>query len=170
MHFVPYYPPERIGGVGLFVSVLHQGLRRRGIESTVVTRGAAPSGDGVRRIARGRWGWFAGTLRDLYGEVPGTSSSSGPCVVIPLVDLRDESIKNLLSRELRGRREVRGLDLEVSDISVHVEGVDSTEWSRGRPNVDVTPGDYLEVRRVRVRAAGSETRGVRSDETEPGVD
>ena len=63
MHFVPYYPPDRIGGVGLFASELHAGLLRRGVESVVVTRGRTRSGEGVRRIATGRWGWFFGTLR-----------------------------------------------------------------------------------------------------------
>lgn len=63
LHFVPYYPPERVGGVGQFASVLHQGLRRRGIESVVVTRGQGAVRDGVHRIAAGRLGWFLGTLR-----------------------------------------------------------------------------------------------------------
>jgi glycosyltransferase involved in cell wall biosynthesis len=62
MHFVPYYPPERLGGVGEFAAALHEGLLRRGCESTVVTSGRG-SGDSVRRIARTRLGWFLGTLR-----------------------------------------------------------------------------------------------------------
>lgn len=63
LHFVPYYPPERVGGVGHFAAVLHEGLRRRGLESAVVTRGRGPAAPGVHRIAASRWGWFIGTLR-----------------------------------------------------------------------------------------------------------
>ncbi len=63
LHFVPYYPPERVGGVGRFAAVLHQGLRKRGVESAVVTRGRGAASDGVHRIAFGRWGWFFGCLR-----------------------------------------------------------------------------------------------------------
>lgn len=63
MHFVPYYPPDRVGGVGLFASQLHEGLLRRGVDSVVVTRGSSESREGVRRIATGRWGWFLGSLR-----------------------------------------------------------------------------------------------------------
>ena len=62
MHFVPYYPPERLGGVGEFAAALHEGLLRRGCESTVVTSGRGSS-DSVQRIARTRLGWFLGTLR-----------------------------------------------------------------------------------------------------------
>jgi len=62
MHFVPYYPPERLGGVGEFAAALHEGLLRRGCESTVVTSGRGSSGS-VQRIARTRLGWFLGTLR-----------------------------------------------------------------------------------------------------------
>ena len=63
LHFVPYYPPERVGGVGQFAAVLHQGLRRRGIDSVVVTRGRGGEREGVHRIAASRLGWFLGTLR-----------------------------------------------------------------------------------------------------------
>lgn len=63
IHFVPYFPPDRIGGVGAFAAQLHTGLRERGVESTVVTRGRGPCGPGVHRIAVSRIGWFLGTLR-----------------------------------------------------------------------------------------------------------
>jgi glycosyltransferase involved in cell wall biosynthesis len=62
IHFVPYYPPERIGGVGEFAAALHVGLRERGVDSTVVTRGRGPVENDVHRIAAGRFGWFFGTL------------------------------------------------------------------------------------------------------------
>ncbi|MEE2678990.1 MAG: glycosyltransferase family 4 protein [Myxococcota bacterium] len=63
LHFVPYFPPDRIGGVGAFAAQLHAGLRERGVESTVVTRGQGPDAPGVHRIAASRLGWFLGTLR-----------------------------------------------------------------------------------------------------------
>lgn len=62
IHFVPYYPPERIGGVGEFAAALHAGLRTRGVDSTVVTRGRRATANGVHRIAASRLGWFFGTL------------------------------------------------------------------------------------------------------------
>ncbi len=61
IHFVPYYPPDRIGGVGEFVAALHEGLLRRGHQSLVVTVGRA-STSSVRRIAPTRLGWFLGSL------------------------------------------------------------------------------------------------------------
>lgn len=62
MHFVPYFPPERIGGVGEFVAALHRGLLQRGHDSQVVTTGVKSDGP-VHRIARSRLGWFLSTLR-----------------------------------------------------------------------------------------------------------
>jgi glycosyltransferase involved in cell wall biosynthesis len=61
LHFVPYYPPERVGGVGEVARSLHEGLLRRGHESVVVTRGRRSSAT-VRRIAPSRLGWFLGTI------------------------------------------------------------------------------------------------------------
>jgi glycosyltransferase involved in cell wall biosynthesis len=60
LHVSPYYPPARLGGVGEVARSLHEGLLRRGHDSLVVTRGRG-SGDGVRRIARSRLGWFLAT-------------------------------------------------------------------------------------------------------------
>jgi glycosyltransferase involved in cell wall biosynthesis len=62
IHFVPYYPPERIGGVGEFAAALHEGLLARGVDSTVVTRGRGAAVAGVHRIAATRLGWFFGSL------------------------------------------------------------------------------------------------------------
>lgn len=59
---MPYYPPDRIGGVGEFAATLHRALLARGVDSTVVTRGRGPDEPGVMRIARGRLAWFFGTL------------------------------------------------------------------------------------------------------------
>lgn len=58
IHFAPYYPPERLGGVGEFAARLHEALVAAGHESLVVTRGEG-SDPRVRRIARSRLGWFA---------------------------------------------------------------------------------------------------------------
>ncbi len=61
MHFVPYFPPDRVGGVGEFVAALHGGLLQRGHDSEVVTAGVKSEGP-VHRIARSRLGWFLSTL------------------------------------------------------------------------------------------------------------
>ncbi len=60
IHFVPYFPPERIGGVGEVVAGIHQALRARGHTSTVVTAGIRSEPD-VRRISRRPLGWFLKT-------------------------------------------------------------------------------------------------------------
>jgi glycosyltransferase involved in cell wall biosynthesis len=55
-----------VGGVGEFAAALHAGLLRRGIESSVVTRGRG--GDrvpGLHRIASSRLGWFLLGLRQV---------------------------------------------------------------------------------------------------------
>lgn len=57
LHLVPYYPPERLGGVGTFVARLHHGLLDAGHRSIVVTRGDG-SEEGVHRIAHSAFGWF----------------------------------------------------------------------------------------------------------------
>lgn len=57
IHFVPYYPPDRLGGVGEYAARLHQALLDAGHESLVVTRGTTP-GPHVTRIARSALGWF----------------------------------------------------------------------------------------------------------------
>ena len=64
VHFVPYFPPDRVGGVGEFAAALHAGLLRRGVESEVVTRGRGGSPvPGLHRIASSRLGWFLLGLR-----------------------------------------------------------------------------------------------------------
>jgi glycosyltransferase involved in cell wall biosynthesis len=57
IHFVPYFPPERLGGVGEYGRRLHRALLEAGHESLVVTRGHG-SEPGVERIARTALGWF----------------------------------------------------------------------------------------------------------------
>jgi hypothetical protein len=57
IHFVPYAPPERAGGVGEFVAGLHDALLMAGEQSLVVTSGVR-SRPGVERIARRPLVWF----------------------------------------------------------------------------------------------------------------
>lgn len=57
MHVVPYYPPDRLGGVGEYAARLHRALLEAGHDSLVVTRGTTRE-PRVRRIARSAPGWF----------------------------------------------------------------------------------------------------------------
>jgi glycosyltransferase involved in cell wall biosynthesis len=60
IHFVPYAPPERTGGVGEFVVGLHDALLSAGETSLIVTSGVRSS-PGVERIARRPIAWFLKT-------------------------------------------------------------------------------------------------------------
>ncbi len=60
LHVVPYFPPERVGGVGEFAAHLHRALLAAGHESVVVTAGRHASPP-VHRIARSPIGWFLKT-------------------------------------------------------------------------------------------------------------
>ena len=51
VHVTPYYPPDRIGGVGEVVAHLHEGLLARGHASRVLTSGTGREGVGVVRLA-----------------------------------------------------------------------------------------------------------------------
>jgi glycosyltransferase involved in cell wall biosynthesis len=57
LHVVPYYPPERLGGVGEYAARLHRALREAGHDSHVLTRGRTAE-PGVESVARTRLGWF----------------------------------------------------------------------------------------------------------------
>jgi glycosyltransferase involved in cell wall biosynthesis len=62
LHVAPYYPPERPGGVGVYVARLHRALREGGHASRVWTRaapGARLDGEDVERIASSTPGWLA---------------------------------------------------------------------------------------------------------------
>lgn len=50
LHAVPYFPPDKIGGVGEVVCHLHQQLLARGYKSTVVTTGSSPDTKHVVRV------------------------------------------------------------------------------------------------------------------------
>jgi glycosyltransferase involved in cell wall biosynthesis len=50
LHVVPYFPPDRIGGVGEVVAHLHNSLLDGGHDSRVVTSGSTRSDPRVRRI------------------------------------------------------------------------------------------------------------------------
>lgn len=60
LHIVPYFPPERLGGVGEFVARLHRALLETGHDSLVLTRGKH-STETVLRIAETSLGWFLRT-------------------------------------------------------------------------------------------------------------
>ena len=94
MHFVAYYPPQRIGGVGELVAGLHEGLLRRGHDSQVVTSGSGSSGR-VHRIARTRLGWLLGTL--LWAR------RAAACDVVHCQS-GEAALVLLVSRLLRARR------------------------------------------------------------------
>jgi glycosyltransferase involved in cell wall biosynthesis len=51
LHVVPYYPPDRIGGVGEVVAHVHEGLLARGHASRVLTSGTSTERASVSRIA-----------------------------------------------------------------------------------------------------------------------
>lgn len=65
LHVVPYYPPDRIGGVGEVVATLHRGLLATGHRSHVVTTGHGRDDPHVTRVARGPAGFALGSLRAL---------------------------------------------------------------------------------------------------------
>jgi len=147
MHFVPYYPPERLGGVGEFAAALHEGLLRRGCESTVVTSGRR-SGDSVQRIARTRLGWFLGTLR--------WARRAAACDVVHCQS--GEALPVVLALRLMPRRRARILaTFHVSNAGIHAaeaayqfNGLDALQASEGlaerrfgRPLAARLPGALL---------------------------
>jgi glycosyltransferase involved in cell wall biosynthesis len=109
MHFVPYYPPERTGGVGEFAAALHEGLLRRGCDSTVVTSGRG-SDASVHRIARTRLGWSLGTLR--------WARRAARCDVVHCQS--GEALPVVLALRLMPRRRARILaTFHVSNAGIH---------------------------------------------------
>lgn len=50
VHVVPYYPPDRIGGVGEHVKVIHEGHLAMGIDSLIITSGSTQNDPRVHRI------------------------------------------------------------------------------------------------------------------------
>jgi glycosyltransferase involved in cell wall biosynthesis len=57
IHFVPYFPPDRVGGVGDFVAGLHEALIGAGHDSLVVSSGRT-STNTVRRITKSPLAWL----------------------------------------------------------------------------------------------------------------
>jgi glycosyltransferase involved in cell wall biosynthesis len=93
IHFVSYFPPERLGGVGEFVARLHATLRAAGHESSVVTSGIGSEPD-VQRIARTLPGWFA--------AVAGQAARAAACDVVHCQS--GEALPLLLALAFRRRR------------------------------------------------------------------
>ena len=52
VHVVPYFPPDRIGGVGEHVKVIHEGHLEMGVDSLIVTSGATTSDPRVQRVGK----------------------------------------------------------------------------------------------------------------------
>ncbi|HSG07978.1 MAG TPA: glycosyltransferase, partial [Longimicrobiales bacterium] len=70
LHVVPYFPPDRIGGVGEVAFHLHRGLLAAGHDSHVVTVGTTKDDPTVERIAESPLGWVikVGALGRLAAE------------------------------------------------------------------------------------------------------
>lgn len=70
LHVVPYFPPDRIGGIGEVAAHIHRGLLDRGHDSHVLTRGTGQDDPRVHRVARSTPGfmlkcaWQTGLLQD----------------------------------------------------------------------------------------------------------
>jgi glycosyltransferase involved in cell wall biosynthesis len=71
LHVVPYFPPDRLGGVGEVACHIHQGLLQLGHKSIVLTAGTSDDDPHVRRIAKTptgfilRCGLHGNMLRDV---------------------------------------------------------------------------------------------------------
>jgi len=114
LHVVPYFPPERPGGVGEYAARLHRALREAGHESTVVTRGTAtrPEPD-VVRVARSAPGWLLRVALQLPRAAACDVVHVHAGEALPLI---------LLLRLARALRLVRRPRI-VSTFHVHYAGV-----------------------------------------------
>ena len=71
LHVTPYFPPDRIGGVGEHVRVIHEGYLEGGGHSEVLTSGISANDERVHRISPSISGFglnawrFARTARDF---------------------------------------------------------------------------------------------------------
>ncbi len=63
LHVVPYFPPDRMGGVGEVVAHLHRGLLAEGHDSVVLTGGTSHQDPRVIRIASTPTGFVLGCGR-----------------------------------------------------------------------------------------------------------
>lgn len=63
LHVAPYFPPERIGGVGEVVAHVHRELLRRGHQSHVLTTGRDRSDPLIHRVATGPSGLVFAAVR-----------------------------------------------------------------------------------------------------------
>lgn len=65
LHVLPYFPPERIGGVGEIAAHLHEGLLERGHDSQVLTAGRRGTDPRVHRIGESAMGFVTGCARHV---------------------------------------------------------------------------------------------------------
>lgn len=65
LHVVSYYPPDRIGGVGEHVRVIHEGHVAMGVGSEVLTSGVTRSDRRVHRLGRTPVGFVLNSWRGM---------------------------------------------------------------------------------------------------------
>ena len=65
LHVVPYFPPDRVGGVGEITAHLHRGLLQRGHDSVVLTAGRTQDDTRVIRVGRSPLRFLVRCLRGL---------------------------------------------------------------------------------------------------------
>jgi len=133
LHVVPYFPPERPGGVGEYAARLHRALREAGHESTVVTRGTAtrPEPD-VLRAARTR---LAASPRDREdGEELPDFSRWGEVEREPLNALRRTAARRLA----RAWREIPHVTQHEEARIETLEGELERRAGRKEPKITLT--------------------------------
>lgn len=64
-HVVPYFPPDKVGGVGEIVDHLHRGLLERGHDSIVLTTGTTRDDPTIHRLAETPLGFVTGCWRRI---------------------------------------------------------------------------------------------------------
>jgi glycosyltransferase involved in cell wall biosynthesis len=63
LHVVPYFPPDRMGGVGEVAAHLHRGLLERGHVSHVLSGGFSENESNIERIASTAFGFLCASAR-----------------------------------------------------------------------------------------------------------
>lgn len=65
LHVVSYYPPDRVGGVGEHVRIIHEGHVAEGVDSDVLTSGITRSDPRVHRVGHTPIGFFLNSWRGV---------------------------------------------------------------------------------------------------------